>query len=332
MNKVIAVAALYFLTACATLGGKEESTEPPEIYGNMQLDQAVNAAIDFGDPTLKAVKKLIKRRNVWPETSKVVFNRISKDTDSLKPNQMINAMHLYMSWPQYGQIELFEKMVRDDRPLVRQLGWQLASIVRNKNMAKSIQNLLERAVVNNNFERILVPEMATTLARHKMVESYTLVRTGLFKTNEEEFATAMIALNPERASEDFMDYLAQPDAEELRQMTMSTINVYAALIALKHMRVMPPSVSHQNLGHLFLYAISRNPALVELATDVIQDYIPASTDQMAFQLSQFEGWIQMAFVEGARRRMTPQLGLILSELKFVTSQRDVIDEIAMMRR
>ncbi len=332
MKKWILGMVLALNVSCSGFQTAEEPVQPPEIYANMPVDAALTAAIDFGGKTLRQVKKLVKRRNAWPEASKLVFTRMDKDFVILEANQMINAMHLYMSWPQYGQVELFQKMVADDRPLVRQLGWQLASVARNKKMKVAIQSVLERAVERNEIEPVLISQMANTVERHQMKDSYTLMRLGLFKTDHEDFAKAMISLDPTKASSDFMDYLAQADKDELRQMTLSSVNIYSCLLILKHIKNVPVEISHRKLEHLFLYSISRNPALVELATDILKEYVPAHTDHLAHKLSQYPAWVQLAFVEGARRRMTPKIGLILSELKFVTSQRDVIDEIAMLRR
>jgi hypothetical protein len=332
MKKFTLIFALGLLISCTGFQTTEEPVKAPEIYSNMPLEKAVSAAMEFGGKTLRQVKKLIKRKKAWPEASKIVYNRINANFEAMTPNQFVGAMHLYMSWPQYGQTELFRKMVKDDRPMVRQLGWQLASVVRNKKMGLAVQDVLDKALENNNIDQILVSQMANTVERHQMKESYTLMRMGLFKTDHEDFAKAMISLDPVRSSADFMDYLAQADKEELRQMTLSSINIYSALLALKHMKNFPVEISHQKIGHLFLYSISRNQALLELSVDLLKEYVPANTDHMAHKLSLYPGWVQLAFVEGARRRMTPKIGLILSELKFITSQRDVIDEIAMLRR
>src|SRR5690606_4760486 len=135
-----------------------------------------------------------------------------------------------------------------------------------------------------------------------------------------------------QASEDFLTYLALAPAEELRQLTLSSVNLYSCMIILKHMTYAPPSVANADFRHLFNYAVSRNNALAELAHAVLENYVPEHTDYLAQLLARQPVWVQMAYLENARRRMTPKVGLLLSELKKVSAQDDVISEIDEIRR
>jgi hypothetical protein len=332
MKKLIFSLMLLAMVGCVGSEEPEEPVQAPEIYTNMPMDAALVAGIDFGGLTLKRVKKLIKRRNESKQASEFVYSRLEKELESLNSAQIINAMHLYLSWPSKNSHKLFLTLLQDERPLPQQMAWQLASVITSRPMRQTIRSVLTAAIKKNALKNILLPQMANAVENHKLVESYTLLRHGLFTTNHEDFAKAMAALEPVKVSEDFMNYLAQAEVEELRQLTLTSVNLYSCLFMLKHMKRHPVSVGHPRMGHLFLYSVSRNPALVELATDILQNYVPASTEHLAFRLSQLPGWVQLAYVENARRKMTPKTGLILSELKHVTSQRDVIDEIAMLRR
>ena len=90
--------------------------------------------------------------------------------------------------------------------------------------------------------------------------------------------------------------------------------------------------SCQGRGALFWNPRTRNPALAELGRGVVESYLPAHKDHMAFILSRHEPWVQIAYLESVRRKMTPKAGILLSELKEVSSQRDVVDEINEIRR
>jgi hypothetical protein len=124
-----------------------------------------------------------------------------------------------------------------------------------------------------------------------------------------------------------MTYLAQAPAEELRQLTLSSVNLYTAVAILKHLQKHPPNLANAYFDHLFLYAVSRNTGLAELAQLTVENFVPAHTDLVAMALARHPAWVQIAYLENARRRMNPKEGLLLGELKKVTSERDVIEEI-----
>ena len=77
--------------------------------------------------------------------------------------------------------------------------------------------------------------MANAVAANQLTDAYTLIREGLMQQGGEEFVNAMIALNPKRASWDFLDYLAQASAEELRQLTLSSVDLFSCVAILKHL-------------------------------------------------------------------------------------------------
>ncbi len=327
--RVVAVAGLVLLGACNTMGNEkpQEPLKPPQIYGNMPLDKALKAAVDFGGDTLADVRKLLRRRHEGAKAAPILRAAIIEGLETSENHQLMNATALYMSTPEPLLPEMFQKMLQSGRPLACELAWQLAAIKPSKVAAQAVERELTRALAESDEEALLFPQMANAVAANGLKGSYTLLRRGLMVKGDEEYAQAMIKLDPERSSNDFLPYLAQANAEELRQLTLSSVNVYAVIAIMKHMQKRPPDLGADGFEHLFEYAVSRNTALAELAQVVIQGFIPKYTDQIAQKLATHPLWVQIAYVENARRAMTPKVGLLLSELKNATAEPDVVEEI-----
>jgi hypothetical protein len=317
-------------TGCATNPDDkraEEPVKPPTVTNAMELDEAITAGIDFGGNTLRDVKRLLKRRKQLDAAGAKVEARIAKEMTSLEHHQLINAVNLYASTPKHPPADLFRSLISSGRPLAAQLGWQLVAMKPTPALAAAVDQELTRAVAETDEDAVLMPQMANAVRAIQLKGAYTLVRQGLMSKGNEEFATAMIALDPNRASEDFMHYLALAGAEELRQLTVTSVEMYTCIAILKHLQTVPPSLANVNASHLFLYAVSRNMGLAELAQNVLESYIPANTELAALLLSRHPIWVQMAYIEGARRRMTPKIALLLAALKTSTAERDVASEI-----
>lgn len=332
MNYLFALVA-FAITGCAHMGKEEGSQDPPpEITAEMSLDDAIMAALDHGGNTLGQVKQLIKRRGEQEKAGPILQGILEDAIQNYSDQRLLNASHLYFATTRPGLGELFVKMARSSRPLANRIGWRLASIRASKPMADLIERELTYAVQNNEESRVLWPEMATAVAVNRMQESYTLVREGLFRTGEQEFVSAMHALAPEQASSDFLDYLALASAEELRQLTLVNVNLFSSIEILRHLRSVPAPISHPSFSHLFLYSVSRNQALGELAEAVLERYVPSDTEHLAAILAGLPAWVQIAYLEDARRNMTTQKGLLVAELKNVTAKDHVIDEIRDLQR
>jgi len=322
------------LAACQTQGQggakqaeKQEIKPPPAIYANMDLEKAVNAGIDYGGDTLTSVKRLIKRRGLTQPAYALVAKDLHENIQSYEHNQLINAGHLYASLALPVAPLMFKDLVGSGRPLAQQLGWQLAAVKPSAVLVAAIESELTRAIADNDEDSVLIPQMANAVRANHLKDAYTLLRQGLMTKGDEEFALGMIALNPVAASDDFLPYLALPPAEELRQLTMSSINLYTCISILKHMQKNPPSAGKPGFDHLLFFAVSRNPTLAELAHSILEQFLPERTDYIAQSLARQQAWVQIAYIEGARRRMNPKEGLLLSELKKTTSENDVIQEI-----
>jgi hypothetical protein len=320
---------ILLATGCVTPTPKGEKikNEPPRITQDMSLEDALQAGIDFGGDTARDVRKLVSKRKQWPLAEKALYQAVQDGIIKYENTQLVNAVMLYISGPVTPQEALFKQLVSSGRPLARQLAWQMAAALPGKVMRGAIEREMNRAVFDDEEDEILIPAMASAVQANRMTSAYTLVRQGLYKTNGEEFAQAMATLSPEQATSDFLNYLSLCPPEELRQLTVSSINIFAATIALNHMMKYPPTASHPQLETLFYYSISRNPGLSDIATGLIEHLSQKNDAAMALTLSRMPAWAQVAFIEGARRNMTAQKKLFLGSLKKVASQGEVIDEL-----
>lgn len=317
--------------ACVTANGpspgSEQPPKPPVLTEKTPPSEAMQAGVQFGGDTLQEVKRLAKHQKQGVAIGQAVESLLAKDASSLSDRELLNAGNLYSSMPVPLNIALFHSLANSPRPLSRQLGWQLAASKPSPVVGSAMDLELSRALAENEMDIVLIPMMANAVRANRLTSAYTVVRQGLMARGDEEFAQAMVSLSPERASEDFMVYLAQAPAEELRQLTMSSVNLYTAVAILKHLQKHPPNLANAQFDHLFLYAVSRNTGLAELAQLTLENFVPAHTDLVAMALARHPAWVQIAYLENARRRMNPKEGLLLSELKKVTSERDVIEEI-----
>ena len=153
------------------------------------------------------------------------------------------------------------------------------------------------------------------------------IQQGLMTTGQEAFALSMAQLDASRASNDFLDYLALASAEELRQLTQNSVNVYTCLIALKHLQAHPAPLSHAHAEHLVYYAVSRNNGLADLGQMALESYRPKERSQVAIMMSRMPQWVQIAYVESVRRKKAPAITLLLGELKKISSSTDVVEEV-----
>ncbi len=110
-------------------------------------------------------------------------------------------------------------------------------------------------------------------------------------------------------------------------MSVSSVNIFAATIALNHMIKYQPNVAHEQIETIFYYAISRNPGLSDIASGLIESIMVKNQSAMAVTLARMPVWAQIAFIESSRRNLTASKRVFLSELKRVTAQREVVDEL-----
>lgn len=299
----------------------------PQVTADMPLDKAIAAALDYGGDTLQSVKAAVKKRGDGEKAGKILEKDLQSNVNSYEHNQLINAGALYSAMPVPVSTEVFHLLIQSQRPLARQLGWQLAAVKPSAVLAAAIDKELTRAVVEGEDETVLIPQAANAVRANHLTSAYTLMRQGLMSKGDEEYALTMMSLDPQRSSDDFLAYLAIAPAEELRQLTLASVNLYTCVSILRHMQVNPPTPATTGFDELFVYAVSRNTALAELAQNVIEAYLPQQTGLMAQSLARLPAWIQIAYLDNAKRRMNSKQGLLFSELRKTTADTDVQQEI-----
>jgi hypothetical protein len=293
----------------------------------MSLEDALQAGIDFGGDTAKNVRKLVAKRKQWPMAEKILYQAVQEGIIKYENTQLINAVMLYISGPVKPQEALFTQMISSGRPLARQLAWQMAAALPGKAMRTAMEREINRALFDDEEKELLIPAMARAIQANRMTSAYSVARQGLMTTHSEAFASAMATLNPEQATNDFLDYLSQCPPEELRQMTVTSVNIFAATIALNHMIKYQPNIAHEQIESIFYYAISRNPGLSDIAAGLIESMMVKNQSAMAVTLARMPVWAQIAFIENSRRNLTASKRVFLGELKRVTAQREVVDEL-----
>lgn len=330
MSKILIFTMILGLTtSCTTTGSKAPTPEQqaPRITKEIPLQEALQAGIDFGGETAKDVRKLVSKRKQWPMAEKILYQAIQDGIIKYENPQLINAVMLYIAGPVTPQEALFQQLVSSGRPLARQLAWQMAAALPGKVMRLAMEREMNRAVFDDEEDEILIPAMASAVQSNRLTSAYSLVRRGLMLKGNEDFAQAMVTLNPEQATNDFLDYLSLCPPEELRQLTVSTINVLSATIAFGHMMKFPPRVSDSRVETLFYYAISRNPGINEAANLVIDRMTEKNQSAMAITLARMPLWTQVAYIEASRRNLSSTKRVFLGELRRVSSQSEIVDEL-----
>ncbi len=303
------------------------AAKPNRFNARTTLDQAIEAAINSGGQTVEEARRLITHRKQWAAAHRTIEAAIQDGIIKYDNIRLANVVALYQSSTLPASVSLFERMIGSGRPVARQLGWQVAAAMPSRGMVVAIDRELGRAIIENDEATVLIPQMAIAVQANGMKSAYTLVRQGLMTSGQEAFALSMARLDPQRASADFLDYLALATPEDLRQLTQNSVNIYTCLIALKHIQNHPAPLSHVHAEHLVYYAVSRNNALSDLAQMALESYLPLERSQMAIMMSRMPQWVQLAYVESVRRKKSSSVTLLLGELKKISSSTDVIEEV-----
>ncbi|MEZ4742171.1 MAG: hypothetical protein R3B45_06970 [Bdellovibrionota bacterium] len=318
--------------SCVSLTGDDRADKPPLLNASLPLEKIVDASINYGGKTLNDGKDLIRRLNKEKEAALLVQLSIANHYRQWDRPQLVNAVNIYQATQPEKPEETFDLLIQSERKLARDLSWYIAGTFSTKTMGAAIDRHLTVAIEKNDIDEILSsPQFPSAVAANQLKGLYSLLRLGLFRTNSDSFASAMIALNSKQATADFLEYLAQAPVDELRQLTMVKLNVFTCIRALNHMVAVPPKISHPRFEHLFYFAISRNTTLSELSRRLIMSYLPNHAALVARHLARLDNWVQIAFIEGSRRNMTPVLGGMFSELRKQSSAKDVIEEIDAIR-
>ena len=315
---------------CASLSdrGKDEAKEPPAIVDDMELDKALIAAIKFGKPTVTQVSDLIRKRSQEAWAGNYLQTVMSKYSDSWPSIALYNAMEMFRTLSHSHSPILFSEFIASKRQVNRHLAWVLAGSVPSEEMAHAVEKVLTESIIENTLDQIVMPPMAEAIVQNQLKGCYTVLRYALFNFNHESYAQAMMKLQPNEASNDFLDYLARAPLEELRQLNLPSVNVVACMAILDHLNSRPVIVAHRHFESLFLYAISRNQALSRQALKILsENYFSKYGNDVAYKLSRMSNWIQIAFVENIGREPSPATSRFLRVLKKTTSQKEVIEAL-----
>lgn len=312
--------------------GNERDDAPPKLTEKTPLPEIASAAAKFGGQTLEDGKKIVIQRKEQSAAIAWAESQLKDDIENGDPVLIANVMNFYIAMHPQVPIKLVESMVTAQRPIVRQMGWKLASQKPSREMAAFIEGFLTQVVWKNNEESVLLPEMAEAVQTNRVKSVYTLLRQGLMQDGSEPFARAMITLDPDRASSDFFDYLAKATIEDLRQLNQKSINSLTCFIILNHFSTHGVDLDHPKFEMLFFYAVSRNQALAQLANSVLEKQMAFTRENLAYTLARLPIWLQMAYVEGARANPNPNVGLFLGDLKKLTAHKEVVEEIDAVTR
>ena len=154
---------------------------------------------------------------------------------------------------------------------------------------------------------------------------FSLAQMALFAVGA--YATAMLALDAKEAAPAFLTYLMRADLEDLRQLNQQSVNVYTCTVILRFLIDNPLPVSHPGVASLFLFAVSRNRGLADMANIVLEKQIPEHRASFAIILARLPVPVQVAFIENTQREMTANLRLLLNDLKEVAQNKEVIEEL-----
>ncbi|MDD9952490.1 MAG: hypothetical protein OXT67_13090 [Zetaproteobacteria bacterium] len=315
---------------CVSLREEAETLpQPIPITDQTPLKLGLEEAVHFGGQTMQDMKQLLQIRGAQGsiEAGQHLEQMIRKNYRSWTAPRFINAIHLYLLYPSEQPQDLFKMLVQSKHTLAIRMGWHLAAALPTPKIAKAVEDILTEAIVDNTLTPQFVPDMADALVANQLRPLYTVARSGLFATHQSHFAKAMAFLKPDQSRNDFLEYLALASAEELRQLNLTSVDMFTCMEILQQLDKTPPPMNHRNFENLFYFAISRNTGLSTLARNVLKNFIPGENTNLALVLARQPIWVQAAFVEGSRRQLSPKLSLFLRELRDTTSQTDVIQEI-----
>lgn len=317
-----------FLMSCV---GMDKDKPEEQITETMPLNDVIELGIAKGDPIYKQSLTFVKRHQKFQEAHALATDMILTRTNSSE--EMWRLVNLYQATStKFVSPKVVEFLINAKDTFNKQLGWLLAANRPSDLVAVVIDRTLTRAILDGEEGSLYLPEMALAVQNNRIDSAYSILKRGLLQVGGAEFVNAMIAINPGLARNDFMDYLSMATIEDLRQMNQKTVDLNTCVAILSFLGEKGVPLEHPRFDHLFLYAVSRNAALSELASLVLEKYMANQKDQLAYSLARLPVWIQLAFVEQTKEKMNAVIGLFLTELKGVTAHREVVEEIAALHR
>lgn len=321
--KVFAL-SIFLSTGCSTTSAPDDR---PEIVKDMDLDEAYLAGRLYGADTLGKVKEVFRARKAEAEMGKRAEQDLLVNNLKLSFAELSNAANMYVTAVHRPSPRVVKALLSSKEPGVRKMGWRLAAGKASPEIAAVIDETLNKALNEGREEEMLDPDMARALQENNLKGSYTFLARGLQVHGSPEYAQAMLALDPKEATPHFLKYLMRAELEDLRQMNQETVNVYTCTVIFRFLMENPIPISHPGVGALFLFAVSRNRGLADMANTVLEKQIPEHRASFAIMLARLPVPVQVAFIENSQREMTANLRLLLNDLKDVAQNKEVIEEL-----
>ena len=259
--------------SCAT--NNSSTNQAPEINHNSSLDTIFAISISYGQDYIYEAEKIIKEKRLLNQAEVILAKLIIKNHNVWGSKEILNASQLYNKIASYNTAkDVFIHLIDSKKEIIRKTAWQIATNFPSEGLAIEIDSHLTTAVAYDELNKLFLPEMASAIVKNNLFLSYSLIREGLFATNDISFARALVQLDKTRAKADFMNYLAQADIEELRQLHINSVDLFVCVEIMEHFLNHGFDINNRNLKHLFFYAISRNQGISEMAIKVLEKYTP----------------------------------------------------------
>lgn len=340
MKRTICLSIFLLLFSCQTRrSAKNTSTlkvgkySKETITSKTPTSRVVNIALDKDQKTVEIARKLITVRSDWKKVMPQLESLILKVPVEIYRNQerILRATSIYLGSTEPANPKFFSKLMNSDHLFHFKIALLIAGNMPSREVASVLDAHLSKIVVLDDKSRLHNPILANAIMANNLGSSYSLMRASLMATGHESFAEAMAALAPRQASDDFLNYLAKASIEELRQLTVKSINLIACDVILKHLAKYPPTVTHQNIIQLFHYSVSRNQLLSHLAQSALKPQLKRHRTYLATMLARMPAWLQISFVENLKYDMSRDRKLFASDLRSVSVNDDVIYEIDSLR-
>ncbi len=325
-SRLVVLMSLIGAAGCQSLE-TGAPTEKPQITREMSLEDAYRKAVSYGAETLPELRELAKDRNQLTDLHRIAEADLLKEYDNLPTPVLLNVAHVYRVSGNGMNPEILNRMARSKQEAVRRIGWRLAATRPSADVGRMIETLLTESLTKGRENEMLVPDMASAIQENSIKSAYSFLVLGLMQQGAPEYANAMLALDANRASGPFIDYLNKADLDDLRQLNQKTINLLTATVIFRFFSENPLPLNHPGVPIVFQYAVSRNRALSEMAFAVLDKHIPESRLALAVLLSRQPVPVQIAFIESSQRETTANLRLFLDDMKEVAQQKEVIEEL-----
>ena len=319
----ILLASLLGSTACQT----SKTPEIPKITRETPLEEGYGYAVAYGGQVLQQFKEVSREKQQMAEVHRLAEADLLKKNEEMDPLALVNVSNLYRASTSTLSSKLLTTLLHSRSDASRRIGWRLAALRPSAEIGQTIEGYLTESLGDNSEDRVLSPEMAIAIQENNLKSAFTFLIRGLLKDGQPEYANAMLALDPVRAAGPFVDYLGKADLDDLRQLSQENINIYTCTIIFRYLLDNPLPINHPSISQLFLFAVSRNRAVADMANSVLEKHIPEHRIALSIILSRMPVQVQMAFVEGSQREMTANLRLFLNDFKDAAQQKEVIEEL-----